>query len=424
MSQFFSRHLPAVLKVNPRLALFALGATAASGFGQTFFVSFFGGEIRQAFDLTHTAYGSLYSGATLCSALLLLRFGGLVDTWTLPRVTALAVGVLAGGCLLVGFASGALVLAAGFVCIRFGGQGMMSHIGMTTAARYFAAHRGRAVALAAMGFPLAEALLPAGAALLLLWVGWRVPWVVGAGLLCLLILPVLILLSRGAPPPQAMAAKTPSGTKQGAKQGTNLGTDRSRFSRRDVLRDLGYYLILPATLLTPFTATALFFHQMAFAEELGWSLELLAAGFSVYAACHLGALFIAGPLVDRLGAARALPLALIPIITGLVLLASVSSPLIVHAYLGMVGATQGLSATASGAIWAERYGILHLGAIRSMNQAVMVVSTAVSPILLGFFLDKHVGIATLALWLAGCAVLAALLARMGAWLEGRTPGGA
>jgi len=135
MFQFLSRHLPAVLRINPRLALFALAATAASGLGQTFFVSFFGGEIRQAFDLTHTAYGSLYSGATLCSALLLLRFGGLLDTWTLPRVTALAIGILAGWCLLVGFAPGALVLAAGFVCIRFGGQGMMSHIGMTTAAR-------------------------------------------------------------------------------------------------------------------------------------------------------------------------------------------------------------------------------------------------------------------------------------------------
>ena len=413
MFHFLSRHLPAVLRINPRLALFALAATAASGFGQTFFVSFFGGEIRQAFDLTHTAYGSLYSGATLCSALLLLRFGGLVDTWTLSRVTALAIGILAGGCLLVGFAPGALVLAAGFVCIRFGGQGMMSHIGMTTAARYFTAHRGRAVALAAMGFPLAEAVLPAGAALLLLWVGWRAPWVVGAGLLCLLILPVLTFLSRGAPSAHEVASKDHSATP---------GTGRSRFNRRDVLRDPGYYLILPATLLTPFTVTALFFHQMAFAEELGWSLELLATGFSVYAACHLGALFVAGPLVDRLGAARALPLALAPIVTGLVLLATVASPLIVYAYLGLVGATQGLSATASGAIWAERYGILHLGAIRSMNQSIMVVSTAISPILLGFFLDKHVGITTLALGLAGCAVLAALLARMGAWLEGRKPG--
>jgi len=413
MFQFLSRHLPAVLRINPRLALFALAATAASGLGQTFFVSFFGGEIRQAFDLTHTAYGSLYSGATLCSALLLLRFGGLLDTWTLPRVTALAIGILAGGCLLVGFAPGALVLAAGFVCIRFGGQGMMSHIGMTTAARYFTAHRGRAVALAAMGFPLAEAVLPAGAALLLAWAGWRIPWVMGAALLCLLILPVLVLLSRGAPLAHDIASKTNSGA--------NSDTDRSRFSRRDMLRDPGYYLILPATLLTPFTVTALFFHQMAFAEELGWSLELLATGFSVYAACHLGALFVAGPMVDRLGAARALPLALAPIVTGLVLLGSVPSPLIVYAYLGMVGATQGLAATASGAIWAERYGILHLGAIRSMNQAIMVVSTAVSPILLGFFLDRGVTVAVLALELAAIAILAALMARLGAWLEGRNP---
>ena len=411
MHQIFSRHLPAVLQVNPRLALFALGATAASGFGQTFFVSLFGGEIRQAFDLTHTAYGSLYSGATLCSALLLLRFGGLVDAWTLPRVTTLAIVILAGGCLLVGLAPGALVLAAGFVCIRFGGQGMISHIGMTTAARFFSAHRGRAVALAAMGFPLAEAVLPAGAALLLIWSGWRAPWIVGAVLLCLLILPVLHWLSRAAPPVQEVVDSHPAGA--------SPGPDRSRFTRRDVLRDSGYYLILPATLMTPFTVTALFFHQMAFAAELGWSLELLATGFSVYAACHLAALLVAGPLVDRLGAPRALPLALTPLITGLVLLAVVPSPLIVYAYLGLVGTTQGLGAAASGAIWAERYGILHLGAIRSMNQAVMVVSTAISPILLGLFLDMKVGVAALALGLAGVVALAGVMARFGAWIDGR-----
>jgi len=186
-----------------------------------------------------------------------------------------------------------------------------------------------------------------------------------------------------------------------------------------VLHDPGYYLILPATLITPFVVTALFFHQMAFAAELHWSLEMVATGFSFYAACHLGALFAAGPLVDHFGAGRALPLALTPIIAGLFLLASVPAPWVLYLYMGTVGTTQGLSATASGAIWAERYGILHLGAIRSMNQAIMVVSTAVSPILLGFFLDRDVTVVTLALALAATAILAALMARLGAWLEKR-----
>jgi hypothetical protein len=71
--------LPAFISNNPRLAFYAFLAVAASGFGQTFFISVMGGELRQAFGLSHTAYGSLYSGATLISAFLLFRFGALAD---------------------------------------------------------------------------------------------------------------------------------------------------------------------------------------------------------------------------------------------------------------------------------------------------------------------------------------------------------
>lgn len=400
MPHTLARHLPAFLAKRPGLALFALAATATSGFGQTFFISIMGGEIRQAFDLSHTVYGSLYSGATLCSALLLLRLGPLVDSWALPRVTILALAILGAGCLLIGTAPGMILLGMGFVCIRLGGQGMMSHIGMTTAARYFSTQRGRAVALAAAGFPLAEAVLPASAAVLLGWMNWRLPWISAAFFLGLLALPLLIFLARNAPRPEDGGQDAEGGR---ARQ----------FNRREVLHDPGFYLILPATLTTPFTLTAIFFHQAAFAAQRGWSLSLLAGAFSVYAASHLCALAAAGPLVDRLGAGRALPLALTPMILGLLVLAFVPGTLVAPLYLGLVGMSQGLAATAGGAIWAERYGIRHLGAIRSMNQAIMVVSTAIAPILLGYFLDQAVSISTLALALAASAAAAALLARIG-----------
>jgi MFS family permease len=390
---------------NVRLALFALGATAASGFGQTFFVSLFGGEIRSAFGLSHTAYGSLYSAATISSALLLFKLGVLIDRWSLPNVVALAIAILAGGCLLVGLSPNVALLWLGFACIRLGGQGMMSHIGMTTAARHFSANRGRAVAFAAAGFPLAEAVLPALAALMLVWMNWRLPWVAGAAALCLFVLPVLVGLSWNAPLP---------GTLPDIKAAAPVpGVDRSRFTRGDVVRDPVFHLILPATLVTPVVVTALFFHQVAFAAERNWSLEALATGFSVYAACHLGALVVAGPLVDRLGAGRALPLTLLPIIAGLLGLALIANVVVVYFYLGLVGMTQGLAATASGVVWAERYGVLHLGAIRSMHQSIMVISTAVSPVLLGVFLDQDVSVAALALAMACLSTAAALLAFLG-----------
>ncbi|MCW8126693.1 hypothetical protein [Microbulbifer halophilus] len=67
--------LPGFIRSNAHLAFFSLVAVAASGFGQTFFVSVFGGAIRAEFDLSNAAYGATYSGATLLSALALLICG-------------------------------------------------------------------------------------------------------------------------------------------------------------------------------------------------------------------------------------------------------------------------------------------------------------------------------------------------------------
>jgi len=375
--------IPQFIRTNPRLALYAFVSVAASGVGQTFFISVMGGEIRNAFGLSHAAYGSLYSGATLCSALLLLRFGALADIWSLSKVTSLAVALPAAGCLLIGLSPGALCLGLGLLLARFGGQGFLAHLGVTTAARYFRAGRGKAVAMAGFGFPVAEAILPASAVFLMGLIGWRGTWIAGAVVLSAAALPLLLYLSRSTPAP--IKDEAAAGEKSSC----------SSYTRRQVLGDPGFYLVLPAALATPFVVTGVFFHQVAIAEVHHWSLQVVATAFSAYAAAHFVTLFFAGTVVDRLGAGRTLPLAYFPMLFSLVLLGVARGNWVAPAYMVMIGITQGFSATASGALWAERYGALHLGAIRSLTQAIMVVSTAAAPIVLGFLLDAGVGITVL-----------------------------
>jgi MFS family permease len=386
------------LSAYPQLAIFSLTAVATSGFGQTFYLSVFGGELRAAFSLSHTDYGALYSGATIISAMLLLRFGSLADRWPLRRAVVPAIAALAAGCLLIGVAAGPLLLGLGFLGIRFGGQGMIAHLGMTCAARYFTASRGKAVALAAAGIPLAEAILPATAIMLMGLGGWRLPWLAAGLALPLLILPLLRHLARHTP-----AIET----------GHGRGAARVRqYTRREALLDRGFYFLLPAALLTPFVATALLFHQVAIAAERGWSLELLAMAFVVFAAGHLGSLLGSGFLVDRLGGGRCLPLTMLPMSGGLLALAGFTGSWVPFCYLGLLGVSIGLATTAFGAIWPERYGVLHLGAIRSMVHATVIVATAVAPVLIGLLLDGGLGVPLLAGMFSAAALLAAGLAAM------------
>jgi MFS family permease len=387
---------PRFVRENPALALFSFLATASSGFGQTFFVGAFGESFRQQFGLTHSAYGLCYSAATLCAAALLLKFGTLVDRWPLRKVTSTAVAILAVGCVVLGSASSLPLFVIGLLLIRFGGQAMLSHIAITSAGRYFIGARGKAMALTAAGFPLAEAVLPAAAVVAISALGWRAPWYASAAILLMVLLPLFIRLTRDAPDPHMV--------RRGCSEEGIGGT------RRDALRDHGFYMLLPASIAVPFTSTAILFHQAAIADLKGWPDGLFAQAFVGFAGGHLLSLFGAGWMIDRFGAQRSLPLILVPLIAGLLGMGygeSAISPMFV---LMLIGLSQGGTNATVGAIWPERYGVRHVGAIRSVVQAVMVVSTAVSPILIGFLLDHELSIVTLATALAVLTFASALMA--------------
>jgi MFS family permease len=82
---------------------------------------------------------------------------------------------------------------------------------------------------------------------------------------------------------------------------------------------------------------------------------------------------------------------LFPMAAGCGLLWLADNPWLAFVYMGMLGLSAGANSTISGALWAEMYGTRHIGAIRAMQHALMVVSTAVSPLLLGLLLDVGMG---------------------------------
>jgi MFS family permease len=401
------------MRENPRLALFAVLATASSGFGQTFFFSVFGGGIRETFALQNSTYGLIYSLATLTSAILLLKLGPLADKWSLDRITTLAIGILAAGCLTIALAPHWLVLVPGFLLARLGGQGLMGHIGLTTAGRYFTRNRGRIMALTAGGFPIAEAILPLTAGLVLVISGWRMPWFIATGLLLTVLLPLLLYLCRHAAHPAVL-----SGSHGDKPQASDETPD---YNRGQVLRDPGFYLILPAALIVPFTITAVLFHQSAFAEMQGWSTGQMGLAFTGFAAGHIISLFFGGPLVDRIGAQRSLIYGLIPIFCSMLALGLTDFSWTPNLYLALCGVSLGFIGAAAGAIWPERYGVRHIGAIRSVAQASMVFSTALSPLLVGVLLDLGLTTTGVGVLLGALILLSAALARTAAAPEQVVP---
>lgn len=388
---------------NRRLIAFGFLAAFASSYGQTYFIGVFGPAIQSEFGLSHTAWGTIYMLGTLGSALLLPWTGKQIDRLDLRLYTFL-VGLLAVvACIVTALAINALMLVVAVFLLRQSGQGLWSHVGITSMARYFDSGRGRAIALATLGFAVGEAFLPFVAVLLIAAVGWR--WTYGMTSLVLgfALIPAALWLLKGH-----VDRHRAHLVELAAPRAADQSYTRS-WTRSEMLRDPRFYLLMPGILAPAVVLTAMFFHHLNLADAKGWSHAWMTGSYVIYALAVVVTSLAVGPAIDRFGAARLVPYMLIPMIVALVLVAQFHAPWIAWPYLFLIGVSTAIGHTAVSAMWAEIYGVAHLGAIRSLATAIGVLSSALGPVTLGTLMDHGISIETGCLLFAAYATIGTLL---------------
>jgi len=281
--------------------------------------------------------------------------------------------------------------------LRFCGQGMFSHMAMTAMGRWFDATRGRAVAIANLGHPASEVVIPLVTVLLIATIGWRITWLGVALVLVLIVAPILWTSLHQDRTPQGMAHSD-----------SMTGLQARHWTRADALRHWLFPALVPVLLTPGFIGTVVFFHQVHIAEVKGWTLAQMAPGYSAFASVTVAASFLSGWAADRFGPHRLLPLLLVPMGLGVALIGPAENVGMWYAALAVIGLTQGTASTLWGGLFPAVYGTRHLGAIRSLGTTIMVFSTAIGPGITGVLIDAGVDFPTqtlaMGLW---CLVLAA-----------------
>lgn len=386
-------------RANLRFLAFGFLVAFTSSAGQTFFIGVFGPEVREAFSLSHTEWGTIYMIGTLSSAVALTWTGGLIDRMDLRLFAALVIAGLAGACLAISVAQSVIALTVAIFLLRQMGQGLTSHTATTSMARYHDAHRGKALSLVSVGFTAGEAILPVLAVAAIAAWGWRQTYSVSA-LVVLAVIPIVLWLLKGHGLRHAQHLSA-----VGAKNEAQVSTDTGK-TRWEMLRELRFYMLLPAAMAPSFIVTAMFFHHLTLAEAKGWSAEWVTGSYWIFGLATVLALLTAGPLIDRLTAARIMPFYLMPLAAGLILLAPAENPLWILAYLFLGGLNSGLYFAGLTALWAELYGVRHLGAIKSTVGAISVFASALGPVTVGLMLDFGFAFETVCLSFAGYCLLA------------------
>ena len=370
-----------LLATTPELSL-GLFLIFSSSVGQTFFISLFSGEIRNAFNLSHGMFGILYSVATLTSATLFFWLGKLTDQFNLTVLGLITLGILSGFSFLLSSAETLLILFLSLLGLRLFGQSMISHIAVTAMARWFSKKRGRALSIALMGHPIGEALLPSLITFFLFQYTWREIWVGIGTCIIIIFLPLVYWLGRHL--------------KSNNHDSSNSGLTKSKkklidsWNRSQVLKDLRFYQVLPGLLASPFIVTGVFFHQIHLIETKSWSITLLASSYPFFALSVIGVTFGAGWIIDRFGTVHLLRFFLLPLAFGLILIAGTDKAFAIPIFMILMGASAGSATIVISTLWVELYGINYLGSIRSMFFSMVVLATSISPALIGLLLDTGV----------------------------------
>ncbi|MCT8991054.1 MFS transporter [Chelativorans sp. SCAU2101] len=390
------------LRENARWVAGGFLLTFFSSFGQTFFISISAGNIRAEYGLSHGDFGMIYMLATLASAFTLTRLGQIVDRHSVRTVTLITVPMLALACVFMALSQSILFLCLTIYLLRLFGQGMMTQNAFTAMGRWFAAQRGRAVSITTLGHNAGEALFPLTFVTVAGLLGWRNGWLLGAMVLLAVALPVIAALMA--------VERKPRSTDPQAR----VTTSRD-WTRAEVVRDPLFYALLMGVMAPGFIGTTIAFHQVYLVEIRGWELQIFASAFTVSAAATVISALVSGQLIDRFSAVGTLPAFLLPLALACFVLASFEGQWSVFVFMGLLGLSNGFSSTLMGALWPEIYGTRHLGAVRAMIVAVMVLATALGPGLTGYLIDIGVSyplqIAAMGVYCIGAATLMLAVSR-------------
>ncbi|MGY2463403.1 MFS transporter [Vreelandella sulfidaeris] len=341
-------------------------AMFSSSLGQSYFIGLFQAPLSDHLGLSVGQFGTAYAVVTLIAGFCMLRFGPSID-WINPRrFAAIILSLLLTGVVLLTLSPWWWLGIVGLGIVRLCGQGMLTHLGNTLAAREFSTMRGRAIGLANLGIPLGEALLPPLVAAALIWSSWQTFWWLLCGTIAL---PWLWLLMK-APWPSAPGVKPTKQTPHGPRP----------------FRDKRFWLLLPLLMSLPITMTGLFIYQAQLTEALDSSLTIYALALTGMGIAKLPGALLGGRWVDKWGPAKLARLYLLPYAFAMVMALTFGGNISVWGLMVGGGLAMGAQELIASGLLIKLWGAEHLGKVRSALSASMVFSTGIAPAVLGLAL--------------------------------------
>ncbi|MBI2863348.1 MAG: MFS transporter [Chloroflexi bacterium] len=390
---------------------------------QTWGLGLFFKPVSEELGLNRATYSGVQSLTIIVSGGLAPFLGPLIDRRGARGLMVIGAAITGAGLVALSFVQGlwdfylvrGLIISVGFSCA----VGLTINVAISN---WFIRKRGKAMAMSVMGNSLAGMVLPAVATYLILTFGWRPAWAILGIATSLVVIPLAALFVKRRPEDYGLLPDGDSplvavdlGSSAGDRAAGRLRPvplAEETWTRSEAIRTSALWLTIAAFGFGIMGAGTLVLHFFSFLTDAGLSQEAAAAAVSLVAllsfSCKLGW----GALIDKYGArfsAMTLFAFAAFVWATFVVLTRWPSFWLVYLCAALGGLAVGGTTTTQEVFWANYFGRLSLGTVRSIALPFSLGFSALSPVIAGWTYDTFHSYQYAFVWFAFASALGTFL---------------
>ncbi len=367
--------------------------------GQSYVVSIFIEHFIRDLGISRSLVSTLYTGATLAGSFALPFVGKQIDNHGARKIVLLVCLAFGSACLFMGTVQNAIMLGAGFLAIRFLGQGSLGLVSMNVINQWWIKRRGLVMGFSGLCVSLIGlGIFPTVVNHLIQDIGWRQTYMLLGLCLVFLMAPLGYMFFRNRPEqfgllPDGMLVKEDDRHKSEEPLEDNWTLAEAR-------RTSAFWIVAGSASTISMLTTGLIFHLVGIFGDQGLDPNAAASVFIplsiTMAIVNLGG----GMLVDRVSVRLLLIISLVCQALALFLALQLRSYGLIIFYGIVMGATTGFYRVIMSVVWANYFGRLHLGSIMGLAQTFAIAGSALGPMPFGIARDLLGNYEAVLLWSA------------------------
>jgi len=351
------------------------------GFHESFGIFFT--ELYRDLALTRTEVSGSYALFYVVSSTLGILTGRLNDRYGPRLILTISVIVISIGCALMSVVNTLWQLYVVYGVIIAVGAAFGWVPVIATVCHWFVRKRGMALGITKAATGIGMFIMPPLSQFLIIKLGWRISYLIIAGLICAIGLPAS-RFTRADPAEKGLYPDNIKGTVKNTGKDKRLYNTRG-FTIKQALRTKQFWLLfaLSAIFALPF---GIWIHLKAYMIGFGISEMTAATVIGLSGAAYVVGVLAINYLSDRIG--RKKPLIISLILMGLMMLwlMRAREPWEFYVFTIIIGFSWGGSGLFS-AIIADSFGLKFLGSIYGMLDASWGIGAGISPLLAGYIFD-------------------------------------